>query len=120
MSMAGWKLPVTTLVASDRSGARDGVISRGEDATETQAEFSWPLGDIVTALAKARLRIVSRPNFPVMPSGDWAIKGRNCAVCPAPCCWLGNGIKCEKSYQTEPISPLRFCVPSIGISSSGN
>jgi SAM-dependent methyltransferase len=36
----------------------------GEGATETKAEFSWPLGDIVTAVARAGLRIESLEEFP--------------------------------------------------------
>lgn len=36
----------------------------GEGATETKAEFSWPLGDVVTALARAGLRIESLAEFP--------------------------------------------------------
>jgi SAM-dependent methyltransferase len=41
----------------------------GEDATETKAEFAWPLGDIVTALARAGLRIESLEEFP--SAADW-------------------------------------------------
>jgi SAM-dependent methyltransferase len=36
----------------------------GEEATETKFEFSWPLGDIVTALAEAGLRIERLEEFP--------------------------------------------------------
>lgn len=36
----------------------------GEDATETKVEFSWPLGDIVTAVARAGLRVESLEEFP--------------------------------------------------------
>ncbi len=36
----------------------------GEDATETKVEFSWPLGDVVTALARAGLRIERLEEFP--------------------------------------------------------
>ena len=36
----------------------------GEQAQETKAEFQWPLGDIVTALARAGLRIERLEEFP--------------------------------------------------------
>jgi SAM-dependent methyltransferase len=36
----------------------------GEEAKETKFEFSWPLGDIVTALARAGLRIERLEEFP--------------------------------------------------------
>jgi SAM-dependent methyltransferase len=36
----------------------------GENARETKYEFSWPLGDIVTALAQAGLRIQSLQEYP--------------------------------------------------------
>jgi SAM-dependent methyltransferase len=36
----------------------------GEHAQETKAEFQWPLGDIVTALARAGLRIERLEEFP--------------------------------------------------------
>ena len=36
----------------------------GEDATESKAQFSWPLGDVVTALAQAELRIERLEEFP--------------------------------------------------------
>ena len=36
----------------------------GEEARETKVEFSWPLGDIVTALAQAGLRIERLEEFP--------------------------------------------------------
>ena len=39
----------------------------GEEAKEPKAEFSWPLGDIVTALAQAGLRIERLEEFPVEP-----------------------------------------------------
>jgi hypothetical protein len=32
-------------------------FSGGENATEQKYEFTWPLGDVVTALAQAGLRI---------------------------------------------------------------
>lgn len=41
----------------------------GEDATETKVQFAWPLGDIVTALARAGLRIESLDEFP--SDADW-------------------------------------------------
>jgi SAM-dependent methyltransferase len=41
----------------------------GEEATETKAQFAWPLGDIVTALARAGLRIESLEEFP--SDADW-------------------------------------------------
>jgi SAM-dependent methyltransferase len=37
----------------------------GEDAKERRVEFLWPLGDIVTALAQAGLRIERLEEFPV-------------------------------------------------------
>lgn len=36
----------------------------GEGSQETKAEFSWPLGDIITALAQAGLRIESLQEYP--------------------------------------------------------
>lgn len=36
----------------------------GEDAEETKVEFAWPLGDVVTSLERAGLRIVSLEEFP--------------------------------------------------------
>lgn len=36
----------------------------GENAKQTKVEFQWPLGDIVTALARAGLRIESLEEFP--------------------------------------------------------
>ena len=39
----------------------------GEDAKETKYEFNWPLGDIVTALAQAGLRIERLEEFPGGP-----------------------------------------------------
>ena len=36
----------------------------GEEAIETKVEFSWPLGDVVTALAQAGLRIERLEEFP--------------------------------------------------------
>ncbi|MFN8487230.1 MAG: methyltransferase domain-containing protein [Caldilineaceae bacterium] len=36
----------------------------GENAIETKAEFAWPLGDVITALAQAGLRIESLQEFP--------------------------------------------------------
>lgn len=40
-------------------GAGWGHFTGGENATETKAEFTWPLGDVITALAQAGLRIES-------------------------------------------------------------
>ena len=36
----------------------------GEDSRETKFEFSWPLGDVVTALARAGLIIEQLEEFP--------------------------------------------------------
>jgi hypothetical protein len=36
----------------------------GEQAQATKAEFQWPLGDIVTALARAGMRIERLEEFP--------------------------------------------------------
>ena len=41
-----------------------GHFAGAEDATETKVQFSWPLGDIVTALARAGLRIESLAEYP--------------------------------------------------------
>jgi SAM-dependent methyltransferase len=41
-----------------------GHFAGAEDATETKVQFSWPLGDIVTALARAGLRIESLTEYP--------------------------------------------------------
>lgn len=41
----------------------------GEGATSTKAEFSWPLGDVVTALARADLRIEELREFP--SAAEW-------------------------------------------------
>ena len=41
-----------------------GHFTGAEDATETKVQFSWPLGDIVTALARAGLRIESLTEYP--------------------------------------------------------
>ncbi|MEZ4710154.1 MAG: class I SAM-dependent methyltransferase [Caldilineaceae bacterium] len=46
-----------------------GHFAGGENATECKAEFLWPLGDIITALARAGLRIVSLQEFP--STADW-------------------------------------------------
>ncbi len=39
-------------------------FSGGENAKETKVEFQWPLGDVVTALCRAGLRIVTLEEFP--------------------------------------------------------
>ncbi len=41
-----------------------GHFAGAEDATETKAQFFWPLGDIVTALARAGLRIEAMTEYP--------------------------------------------------------
>ena len=41
----------------------------GERAKETKVEFQWPLGDVVTALARAGLRIERLEEFP--STADW-------------------------------------------------
>lgn len=41
----------------------------GEEAQEAKYQFSWPLGDVVTALARAGLRIASLEEFP--STADW-------------------------------------------------
>ncbi len=46
-----------------------GHFQGGEDAQETKYQFSWPLGDVVTALARAGLRIESLEEFP--SDADW-------------------------------------------------
>jgi SAM-dependent methyltransferase len=44
-------------------------FSGGEQARETKYQFSWPLGDVITALARAGLRIASLEEFP--SDADW-------------------------------------------------
>lgn len=46
-----------------------GHFKGGEEAQETKYQFSWPLGDVVTALARAGLRIASLDEFP--SDADW-------------------------------------------------
>lgn len=43
------------------------LFQGGEEAKEPKFEFSWPLGDIVTALPQAGLRIERMEGFPVGP-----------------------------------------------------
>ncbi|HVX45792.1 MAG TPA: class I SAM-dependent methyltransferase [Mycobacteriales bacterium] len=59
------------VVAGDYFGRSNAEISSGwrhfpggEDARSSKAEFSWPLGDIVTALIRAGLAIESLREFP--------------------------------------------------------
>ena len=59
----------------------------GEVAQQTKAEFQWPLGDIVTALARAGLRIERLEEFPAKRGwrfGEQARPGR--AGCLAHSC----------------------------------
>jgi SAM-dependent methyltransferase len=44
----------------------------GEDAQARKVEFLWPLGDIVTAIAQAGLRIERLEEFPIQPG--WRFK----------------------------------------------
>lgn len=46
----------------------------GEHATENKYEFSWPLGDVVTALAKAGLYVEQLEEFP--STADWRFGGK--------------------------------------------
>lgn len=46
-----------------------GHFSGGEEAVERKAEFLWPLGDIITALAQAGLRITSLQEY--ASDADW-------------------------------------------------
>lgn len=46
-----------------------GHFAGGEGAQETKYQFSWPLGDVVTALAQAGLRIESLAEFP--SNAEW-------------------------------------------------
>ena len=46
-----------------------GHFTGGEGATEQKAEFIWPLGDIITALAQAGLCIESLQEYP--SHADW-------------------------------------------------
>ncbi len=41
----------------------------GEFATETKVEFQWPLGDVITAIAQAGLRIERLEEYP--STADW-------------------------------------------------
>jgi SAM-dependent methyltransferase len=66
-------------VESDYFGRSRPQMSRGwrhfqggEEAKETKVEFSWPLGDIVTALAQAGLRIERLEEFPA--ERDWRFR----------------------------------------------
>lgn len=45
-------------------------------STERKVEFAWPLGDIVTALARAGLRIVSLEEFPPGPGQRYRFRDR--------------------------------------------
>jgi SAM-dependent methyltransferase len=45
----------------------------GEDATEKKFEFNWPLGDVVTSLAQAGMRIESLEEIPC--DGYWCYSG---------------------------------------------
>jgi SAM-dependent methyltransferase len=45
----------------------------GENATATKVEFGWPLGDVVTALAQAGLRIESLQEYPSKEA--WRFQG---------------------------------------------
>lgn len=47
----------------------------GEQATARKAEFAWPLGDVVTALAQAGLRIERLEEFPVGEGWRFGKKG---------------------------------------------
>lgn len=46
------------------SGVGWGHFSGGEDAREEKYEFAWPLGDVITAVAGAGLRIESLAEYP--------------------------------------------------------
>lgn len=46
-----------------------GHFKGGEKAKQTKVEFQWPLGDVVTAIARAGLRIELLEEFP--SSADW-------------------------------------------------
>ena len=46
-----------------------GHFSGGEAAKETKAEFLWPMGDVITALAQAGLRITALREFP--STAEW-------------------------------------------------
>jgi len=46
-----------------------GHFQGGEKAKQTKVEFQWPLGDVVTAIARAGLRIEALEEFP--STADW-------------------------------------------------
>ena len=46
-----------------------GHFRGGEDAQQVKVEFSWPLGDVITALARAGLRIDELHEFP--SAAEW-------------------------------------------------
>ncbi len=58
----------------------------GEDAAEVKAEFFWPLGDVVTALARAGLRIERLEEFP--SDAGWRFGERLNEVRRLPGCYL--------------------------------
>ncbi|HEU5099837.1 MAG TPA: hypothetical protein VFU22_12490 [Roseiflexaceae bacterium] len=63
--MAAWRLPAANAVGGQPfldTGWRHFV--GGEDARAIKAQFQWPLGDIVTALARVGLRIEQLEEFP--------------------------------------------------------
>ena len=50
--------------ASSRMDQEHRYFKGGEDARETKYEFSWPLGDVVTTLAQAGMRIERLQEYP--------------------------------------------------------
>lgn len=66
-----WVDEGTIVIANDYFGRGKPGFDRGwahfaggEDATEMKVQFSWPIGDVVTALARAGLRIESLEEYP--------------------------------------------------------
>jgi len=66
VSRAGGGLEAIEAFARDRPEYDHGWahFSGGEGATEAKVTFSWPLGDVVTSLARAGLRIERLEEFP--------------------------------------------------------
>lgn len=71
-----WATDGALTITSDYFGRGTPEFDRGwghfagaEDAQEVKAQFAWPLGDIVTALARAGLRIESLEESP--STADW-------------------------------------------------
>ena len=71
-----WAEDGALTITSDYFGRGEPEFDQGwghfpgaEDTPETKAQFAWPLGDIVTALARAGLRIDLLEEYP--SEADW-------------------------------------------------